>query len=128
MKNVCLENHLLTFFYGNFFLGSCRSGELLASAIPYRDSAFMLKVKKKKSLGSQTFLHEAVSYLTELSLQSAYGFQSPTLIELSRGNMVKEEVVHDAHVPPYPRSGDFSFDMGCFTAAALSVWFNAVTS
>ena len=63
-----------------------------------------------------------------VSFQSAYRFQSPTLVELSRGNVLKEEVVYEAHVLTDLRSADFSFDTGCCPAAALSVWFNAVTS
>lgn len=36
-----------------------------------------------------------------VSFLSAYGFQHPTLAVLSRGNMLKEEVVYDAHVSTY---------------------------
>lgn len=40
----------------------------------------------------------------------------------------EEEVVSEAHVPTHPRSANFSFDTGCFPAAALSVGFSALTS
>jgi len=39
-----------------------------------------------------------------VSFQSAYGFQSPTLVELSRRKVSKEEVFfHETRVPTYPR-------------------------